>query len=180
MKSHVFALCFFGAATALAADPSAPATSAAPTNPGSSETVSAKSPALWVAVHLPKDTKPAWVGDSLAERFADGVSLALQAQGFKGKIGTLRPEETTSKQAAVLEVSLSEWTARAGAADCTFRASLQTPQGDRDLGIFSGGAMVVTPDGQHLVSSSGLQDAARDALAGLFGRMQDSKLLAPD
>jgi hypothetical protein len=172
----LFAVFFFETTAALVAAPAAPVASLAEST--SAESTPVGPPALWIAVHLPKGTRPAWVGDDLAERFADRISGALHDQGLKGVIGTLSPEEVASPHASVLEVDLIEWTARGGNGKCTFRASLRTPQGKHELGIFSGDLMIVTADGEHRVSSSGLQDAARLAFANLYARMEATELLA--
>jgi hypothetical protein len=177
IKSSIvlFAVFSFEATAALVAAPSAPIAILA--EPASAEYTPAGSPALWIAVHLPKDTRPAWVGDDLAERFADRISRALHDQGLKGVIGTLSPEDISSPHASVLEVDLIEWIARAGTGNCTFRASLRTPQGNHELGLFSGDMMIVTADGDHRISSSGLRDAARLALADLYSRIETTELL---
>jgi hypothetical protein len=154
------------------ADDSGPASAAAvqPENSGQ----------LWIAVHLTQGTSPTWVGDDMADTFADTIAKSLRAQGLKGNIGTLRPEDAIPDQAPVLVVRLTTWTANQGLANCTFTASLRTREGERDLGIFSGDNLVVTSDGAHRSSSDGLMGSAREAMNGLYSRLRATRLLAAD
>jgi hypothetical protein len=175
MKNELFAIIFAGTTAALPASFSPPTAVAA--DAASADHASADSLTLWIAVHAPKETRPVWVGDDLAERFADRVARALRQQGFKGTIGTLRPAVVPAPKELILEVHLRDWEVQAGIADCTFRASLRTSQGSRDLGLFCGDEMIVTADGQHRVSDRGLQEAATYALADLYGRMEATGLL---
>ncbi len=113
----------------------------------------------------------------MAATFADAVASALRAQGFKGKIGTLRPEDSASSRASVLFVRLNSWTAKDGFADCTFTASLRTNEGDKDLGYFSGDNLIVTSDGEHRISSDGLVRSAQEAMNDLYSRVRATGLL---
>jgi hypothetical protein len=177
MNYRIPAVFFFSIAVALAADPST--TPPAPADPATANQTPVKSPDLWIVVHLPKETRPAWVGDDLAESFANRISRALHDQGLKGAIGTLRPEEALPPHASVLEVTLTEWTANAGSGECTFRALLHTQEGTWKLGLFSANAMRVTASGEHPVSSSGLGTAASIALTDLYRRMEEARHIPP-
>jgi len=178
MNCRIPAVFLFSAAAALAADPSTPPP--APADPASANQTSAKSPAFWVVVHVPRETRPAWVGDDLAESFANRISHALHDQGLKDLIGTLHPQQAPPPNASVLDVTLIEWKASEGSGDCTFRALLHTPKGTWKLGLFSADIMHVTASGEHPVSSSGLGSSARLALADLYSRMEAAKLLPSD
>lgn len=149
----------------------APATLAPP--------VAAPTNRLWVAVHLVKDTKPSWVGDDMVATFADTVVKTLHTQGFQGRIGVLRPQDSVPSQAPVLVIRLTSWAAKDGVSDCTFTASVRTIDGDASLGLFNGDDMIVTADGQHRISSDGLQGSALEAMNDLYRRLLGTGLLGP-
>ena len=175
MKNPLFAMTFLGIAATLLADPSP--TVATPPLTASAETIRGGAPVLWIAVHLPEATQPSWVGDDLADNFANRLVRALRDQGLRGVIVKLGPDGALPPQATVLEVMLSDWVDRDGLGDCAFRAALLTPQGTRSLGLFSGGSMIVTADGGYRTSSKGLRDAANFAMADLYSRLRATALV---
>lgn len=150
-----------------------------PTTVAASSPVVAQTNRLWIAVHLVKNTKPSWVGDDMAATFADTMVKTLRTQGFQGQIGVLRPQDALPSQASVLVVRLTSWSAKDGASDCTFTASVRTNDGDAELGLFNGDDMIVTADGQHRISSDGLQGSALEAMNDLYRRLIATKLLGP-
>ena len=132
---------------------------------------------LWIAVHVPLVPSSSWVSNDTAITFADLAAKALRSQGFKEKIGTLRPDDTGPARASVLLIQLSMWSARDGTAECAFTASLRTDHGDRELGFFTGDNLIVTGDGKHQISSDGLAGSAQEALTDLYGRIIATGLL---
>jgi hypothetical protein len=164
------------ASAALAATPANPA-ALTQLSRKSHETVAVDQNRLLVMVRLPKEAKHTWVSDDTSTRFAGLAVRALHAQGFKGEIGTLGPEDSVTSHTSVLIINLINWTADKGVADCTFSASLRTSAGDRDLGAFSGDNVIVTADGLHRLSAEGLVGSALEAMNDLDSRLQATGLI---
>jgi hypothetical protein len=177
MKSSLLVLSLLTLAPAFAVAGVAAEAAAAPAANAAPPKASADSNRLWIAVHLPSVGKASWVSDDLADRFADRVVAALRSQGYKGKVGTLRPEDSAPSHASVLVVRLNSWTSRDGFADCNFNASLRTREGDRDLGVFVGDNLIVTSDGEQRIGSDGLVGSAQEAMNDLYARIQTAGLL---
>jgi hypothetical protein len=96
---------------------------------------------LKVTVNVP----PSWnllIDDRIAESFTDRVREVFDRAGFDRPIEELRYVEDPAKVPYLLTINLVEWRInRIGSIDCTFSATLQTPRGARDLGLYHNDAM---------------------------------------
>jgi hypothetical protein len=116
------------------------------------------------------------VEDAFAYRFA----TALREQGLRGRIRFVETGEKPDPTVPVLSIFLHEWRVdRIGSVDCTFNATLTSPNGTRNLGIFSGTSLMMWSRRDWFARSEGFESAARDALSNLGQRILQSGLM-PD
>jgi hypothetical protein len=96
---------------------------------------------LKVVVNVP----PSWnllLDDRISEALTDRVSEAFHRAGFDRPVEEIRSVEDPAKVPYLLMINLTEWRInRIGNIDCTFTASLQTPRGTRDLGVYTNTSM---------------------------------------
>lgn len=92
---------------------------------------------LKVTVNVP----PSWnllVDDRVAEAFTDRVREVFHRAGFDRPVEEVRYVEDPAKVPLLLTINLHTWRInRLGNIDCTFSASLKTPRGTRDLGLYA-------------------------------------------
>jgi hypothetical protein len=120
------------------------------------------------------------VQEDVAEAFAYRVSAALHEQGLRGRIRYVERGDTLAPDVPVLAVMLREWRVdRLGSVDCVFTANLQTPAGSRNLGAFSGTAMMRWSRPGWYDRQQDFEEAAQDALSNLGRRIMQTGLL-PD
>lgn len=110
--------------------------------PACATTQSPETPdALKVLVNVP----PNWnmlLDDRVSEAFTDRVREVFYRAGFDRPVEEMRSVEDPAKVPYLLTIHLTEWRInRAGNIDCTFNASLQTPRGTRDLGLYTNTTM---------------------------------------
>lgn len=96
---------------------------------------------LKVTVNVP----PTWnmlIDDRVSEAFTDRVRDVFYRAGFDRPVEELRYVEDPSKVPYLLTINLLDWRInRIGNIDCTFGATLQTPRGTRDLGLYTNTTM---------------------------------------
>jgi len=92
---------------------------------------------LKVQVNVP----PSWnllLDDRVSEVFVEQVRDTFRQAGFEHPVEEVRYVEDPAKAPYLLMVNLTEWRINhVGNVDCTFSASLQTPRGTRQLGLYT-------------------------------------------
>ena len=136
-------------------------------------------PTLQVSVDVPPSMRP-WVSDDIAEAFAMRVGDALDHQGFKSGIDYVDRYSEPDAKRPLLKIRLMEWrTNHVGTVNCTFLASIVTPKGSDDLGLFTGSSMLLGfPRHDWFARREQFDDAARQALSDLYKRIEKTNLMA--
>jgi hypothetical protein len=134
-------------------------------------------PPLQVQVVVPPSWRPMFdenVSDALASHIID----VFQREGFRGNLSEVALHEEPTGAADLLTVRLMEWRGDAlGNINCTFAATIQTPQGSRDLGIFNGtGFRWMSGLGRFGLAET-FGDAADDATRDLYRALASSHLV---
>ncbi len=116
--------------------------------------------------------------DDVAEAFAHRVVTALHEQGFHGRIKYVENGDKLDETAPVLDVRIFEWRVnRMGNTDCVFSATLKSPRGEKNLGMFSGTSMMTWLRRDWFARADSFDDAARDALGNLKARLDATGLI---
>lgn len=135
--------------------------------------------AMQLTVNVPPSMRP-WVSDDVAEAFAARVADVLRQRGYKAGIQYLDSFASPAAGRPLLAVNLVEWrTDRIGNVDCTFSATLSTPSGRKDLGLFTGTSMMTFSRHDWFARSDQFDDAARQAINDLYKRIVETQLLSP-
>jgi hypothetical protein len=118
--------------------------------------------------------------EEVEDAFAYRVITALREQGMRGRIRYIEWGDRPDPAVPSLAIYLHEWRVdRLGSVDCTFNATLNTPNGTRNLGLFSGTSLMMWSRRDWFARAEGFESAARDALGNLGQRILQSGLL-PD
>lgn len=118
--------------------------------------------------------------EEVEDAFAYRVIAALREQGLRGRIRYIEWGDQPDPAVPSLAIYLHEWRVdRTGSVDCTFNATLNTPNGNRNLGLFSGTSLMMWSRRDWFARAEGFESAARDALSNLGQRILQSGLL-PD
>lgn len=118
--------------------------------------------------------------EEVEDAFAYRVITALREQGLRGRMRFIEWGDQPEPNVPVLAIFLHEWRVdRIGNVDCTFNATLQTPNGTRNLGLFSGTSLMMWSRRDWFARAEGFESAARDALGNLGPRILQSGLM-PD
>lgn len=116
--------------------------------------------------------------EEVADAFAYRVSSILHEQGFRGRIHYVDRWSKPDAAIPVLAVELREWRVdRAGFVDCTFTANLQSPDGQKSLGLFTGTSLMTWRRRDWFSRAEGFDDAARDAITNLAARLEETGYL---
>lgn len=116
--------------------------------------------------------------DYVEEAFAYRVAAALHEQGFRGSIKYVDFPDDVNPNIPMLDIVLQEWRVdHVGSVDCVFFATLRTPSGTKNLGLFSGTTLMMWSRRDWMARADGFEDAARDALSNLGARITESGLL---
>jgi hypothetical protein len=139
-------------------------------------TMDDRPPRLQVKVNVPP-TMSVLRDEEIEEAFAYRVSSMLKEQGIRGRIRYVDEWETPAPNVPVLAIDLMEWRVdRGGLVDCTFTATINTPNGSKRLGVFSGTSIMTWSRRDWFSRSEGFEDAARDAISTLGKRLLESGL----
>lgn len=135
--------------------------------------------ALKVQVNVP----PSWnllLDDRISDAFVDRVRESFQRSGFSRPVEEVRYVEDPAKVPYLLTINLTDWRiTRIGNVDCTFTANLKTPEGTRQLGIYTNTTMRwLTGPGRFGLSRS-FDEAAEGAIRNLCQDIAATELL-PD
>jgi hypothetical protein len=91
-------------------------------------------------LHVHVTTPPSWsilYEDRVADLFVDQMRDVFQRRGIGWPVEHLSFVEDPAKTPWLLSVEIVEWRMNPiGNIDCTVRASLNTPRGERSLGVF--------------------------------------------
>lgn len=154
-------------------------TSCASTGPSPSARQNDRPVRLQIVVDVPP-TMNILREEEVEDAFAYRVISALREQGLRGRIRYIEWGEQPDPTVPSLAIFLHEWRVdRVGSVDCTFNATLQTPNGKRNLGLFSGTSLMMWSRRDWFARSEGFESAARDALSNLAPRILQSGLM-PD
>lgn len=129
-------------------------------------------PKLQVKVDVPAIWRP-FLADDVSETFADYIRDGFKKDGYAGKVVYIRPLDTPDSHSPLLTVTLQEWRVdRLGNVDCTFGATILTPDGkQKGLGVFTSTSFVWGPDIGRWELRDAFQDVAGQAISDLFHRL---------
>lgn len=134
--------------------------------------------ALTVQVNIPAAWNPI-VTDRIADDFVDAMRTLLEARGYTGAVESLGYVEDAERVPYLLTINLIEWRMRrTGLIDCTLTASLQTPRGKRELGLYQHSSLHLAGTGRFLLDRD-FDEAASGALDRLCRDILRTELL-PD
>jgi len=132
---------------------------------------------LKVAVNVP----PTWnilLDDRISEAFTDRVRDVFHNAGFDRPVEEVRYPEDSEKLPYLLTINLVEWRInRIGNIDCTFSASLRTPQGTRDLGLYTNTTMRWFGGIGRWGLARSFEEAAEGAIHDLCDKVVKSEML---
>ena len=136
-------------------------------------------PKLVLVVNVPPSMRP-FRDDDIANAIADDVVSEFQRDGYHGLIDyDYRSPRSNRAEVPRLEVSLIDWQLTpTRMIDCTFTANLVTPNGVKNLGIFTGTSLVMSLRNDPFMLTDNYDGAARDAIDDLY-RILVSKNLLP-
>jgi hypothetical protein len=138
-----------------------------------------QAPVMQITVNLPASMRPL-LSDDIAEVFAGHVADSLRQHGFTAQVHYVDPFDNPPADQPLLAINLVEWQVdRSGNVNCTFSATLKTPKGRNDLGLFTGVGMGIIPRPDWFLLDDQFEDAARQALSDLYPRMVNTHLLSP-
>jgi hypothetical protein len=183
------------ALTAGATTTSIQTTTASASTPGSTPAATARDSAsetgtpapapvpLKVLVNVP----PSWdlfLDDRIGEAFAEQMRAIFEQEGFRGPVEAMRFVEEPARVPYLLTVNLHEWRIHhAGRITCTFGATLQTPQGTQDLGLYTNTTMRWLNGPGRWGLAASFEEAAAGAISNLCDMIARTELvpgLRPD
>jgi hypothetical protein len=134
--------------------------------------------ALKVQVNIPPTWNPL-VTDRLADDVVDGVRQILTHRGYPRTVESMDFVEKPGQAPYLLTINLLEWRMkRTGHIDCTLTATLQTPRGTRELGLYNYTSVHFLGSGRWLLERE-FDEAASGALQKLCDAIVRSELI-PD
>ncbi len=93
-------------------------------------------PVLKLYVHTPYNWKSSY-DHRFPELFASSLRSALASRGVSLPMAELLPMEDPAKLPHLLRVDVTDWRITSdGELSCTFAATLKTPQGERQIGVY--------------------------------------------
>lgn len=150
---------------------------AAPTAGAGAPDTANPSATLKVQVNVPPSWDPL-LDDDIAAAFTDQVREIFQRAGHRHPVEELRSVEDPAKAPYLLTVNLTEWRInRAGNIACTFGATLRTPQGERDLGLYTNTTMRWIGGLGRWGLARSFEEAAVGAIRNLCDTIARSELL---
>jgi hypothetical protein len=154
------------------------ATFAAAAFAGPSPTSVAPHPKLALVVNVPPSMHP-FRDDNIANAIADDVAAEFQHDGYHGLIDyDYRSPGSSRSDVPRLELSLIEWRLTlTHSIECTFSANLITPNGTKNLGVFTGTSLVMGFRDDPFMLADDYDGAARDAIDDLYRMLANKNLL---
>lgn len=132
---------------------------------------------LKVAVNVP----PSWnmlLDDRVSEAFTDQVREVFRRAGFDRPVQEVRYPEDPEKLPYLLTINLVDWRInRIGNIDCTFSATLETPRGKHDLGLYTNTTMLWFGGIGRWGLARSFEEAAEGAIHNLCEAVAKSELL---
>jgi hypothetical protein len=132
---------------------------------------------LKVTVNIP----PSWnmlLDDRISEAFVDRVREVFYRAGFDRPVEEVRSVEEPEKQPYLLTINLTDWRInRIGNIECTFTADLRTPQGSKNLGVYTNTTMRWLSGPGRWGLARSFEDAAEGAIRDLCTAVAKSELL---
>lgn len=132
---------------------------------------------LKVTVNVP----PTWnvlLDDRVSEAFADRVRDVFYRAGFDRPVEELRYVEDPAKVPYLLTINLLDWRInRIGNIDCTFAATLKSPRGTRELGMYTNTSMRWFGGIGRWGLARSFEDAAEGAVRDLCDAVMKTDLL---
>lgn len=131
-----------------------------------------------VAVNLPPTASLIWE-DRIADAFTDEIRHVFTEAGFTRPIENIRFVDNPTAP-NLLTVNLMEWHFDSlGNITCTFTASLQTPRGTRNLGVYTDTSLRISRSPGWWGVGDAFSEAAEGAIADLVRAVVKSELLPP-
>jgi hypothetical protein len=132
---------------------------------------------LKVTVNVP----PTWnllLDDRVSAAFTDRVRDVFYRAGFDRPVEELRFVEDPAKAPYLLTINLLDWRINhVGSIDCTFSATLQTPRGTRELGLYHNTAMRWFGGIGRWGLANSFDDAAEGAIRDLCNAVVKTEML---
>lgn len=133
--------------------------------------------ALRVQVNVPP-TLNFMLEDRIAEAVIDRVEEIFHQNGFARPVTVVPYIEDATRLRNLLTIDLTEWRLTpGGTVDCTFRARLKTPLGERDLGLYSNTALRWVGGFGRLGRARAFADALDGAIRDLYLDVARTELL---
>ena len=124
---------------------------------------------------------PSWnllFEDRISEAFVDHMREVFHHRGFDRPVEEVRFVEDPTKEPYLLTINLTEWRInRIGNIDCTFTASLQTPDETRHLGVYTNMSMRWFGGPGRFGLSRSFEEAAEGAIEDLYNDIAKTELL---
>lgn len=134
---------------------------------------------LKVQVNIPA-TWNSLVEDRISEGLVDRVRDVFYRAGFDRPVEEVRYVEEPGKEPYLLTINLIDWRMnRLGNVDCTFSASLRTPRGTRELGLYTNTSLFSLRGFGRFGLADSYDEAAQGAIRDLCDAVAKSELL-PD
>ena len=131
-------------------------------------------PVLELRVQLP----PSWHASSMLgfpdDDFAHMVATEFKRLGFAGRVSHTWSYSQSPESGYALDVRIIEWRRnRAGNVECIFSASMITPDGERNLGVFSDTVLSITMSRQDRWQvAEAYVEAAEGAIRELYRALE--------
>jgi hypothetical protein len=130
-----------------------------------------------VLVNLPP-TASLIYADRIADAFTDEVRHVFHQAGFTRPIENIRYVDSPDHSPYLLTINLMDWRFdRIGNIECTFTASLATPRGTRNLGVYTDTSLRISRNSGPWGVSDAFEEAAQGAIGDLVRAVVKSELL---
>lgn len=131
---------------------------------------------LQIEVRIPPTWEP-MLEDRISERFVDQIREVFQREGFRGQIREVHTGEANPGQ-PLLTIFLTQWEVNhIGTITCSFSAGLQSANGMRSLGAYSGTALRWMSGPGRFGLADSLDNAATEAIRQLFNDVAETELV---
>lgn len=133
---------------------------------------------LQVDVKLPPSWQASLNRDYVSELFSDRVATEFRRMGYEGKVKYVSELDERNPDDFRLTIQVIEWRLNAvGNVDCSFTVTLQTPRGERSLGVYAATALHSVTGRGRLWLGDSFEDAADRAIGNLYRDLADQELI---